>query len=507
MKPPRRLTWVLGAGFALLCLWWAAYVPYRPERLLLPIPARADLVTRHRDLGDRLDRVVRHPIIEGLLQSIHDGLPDTLTRDPDVRDAIVRFFGKDVVVAHVPGAALDEDDMWVFVSWIGGWSHWLPWFILHADADRFERHAWAGGRMSWTLPAGTLGLSDDDMGITFAVDEGIVFGCVSRTREPMQDLFACYDGAVASVRGTQGGRASDWLNRDDVDDRGWFKRGHGRRAEAPVLVRVEDLDDGGMELRLRVSDSGLEAPLASVSEDVGIAPELAGDLASAVFRLRSGPETVPSLGVPIRGLILLLVGGEYGGRLHGLRIPAVVGMIPTGGESAALAWVRAALDHLNVRFDLGLYSVPSSDRDRVYAVRSTAETVYSALPEDEQVAWTVEGDWLVFSTSRLTLESLLQRRSWAMGTRHAAGLSDPWRWLADDPHVAAGWIDVPRAGKAVRNVLAVVQLQALQTSDRTLGAKLQRVRSGLNLLDGFGQARLWVEPAESEIDLCLRITP
>ena len=507
MNSSKRLTWALGACFVLLCLWWAAYVPYRPERLLLAIPGRADLVTRHRDLAERLDTIVRHPIVEGLLEAIDDDLPDTLTQDPDVRDAIVRFIGRDVVVARVPGAALDEHDAWVFASWIGGWSHWLPWFIMLADADGFERHDRIGGRMSWTLPAGTIGLPGDDMNVTFAVDEGMLFGCISRTHEPMKEILACYDGAVASVRGTQGGRAADWMSRDDVADLGWFKRGRGWWDDTPILVSLEDVGDNAATLRFRLSESRLGSPDSPVAADVGIGPELAGDLASAIFRLSPDPDSLPFLGVPVRGLTLLLVGGEYGGRLHGLRVPAVVGVVPTEGGHAALAWVQAALDRLNTRFDLGLYSVPSGDRDRVYSVRSSGETVYSTLSEDEQVAWTVDGDWLVVSTSRATLESLLQRRSWAKDDRRAAALSDPWRWIAEDPHVATGWIDVPRAGKAVRNVLAVAQLQALQTSNRERGATLQQVRSGLNLLDGFGQARLWVEPAESEIDLCVRITP
>jgi len=507
MKPSKRLTWILGTGFVLLCLWWAVYVPYRPDRLLLPVPARADLVTRHRDLGNRLDAIVRHPTMEGLLKSLHEGLPDALTQDSDVRDAITRFFGLDAVVARVPGAALDDDGAWVFASWIGGWSHWLPWFIMCADAERFDRRDWVGGHTSWTLPAGTAGLSGNGMRVTFAIVEGMVIGCVSRTHEPMEEVFACYDGAVASVRDIQGGRASDWLSRDNIADRGWFKPGRARWDQEPILVRLEDVGDGAIELRLRFAEPALDLSQLPAATDAGIGPELAGDLASAILRLRPGPEILPFLGVPTRDLTLLLVGGEYGGRLHGLRVPAGVGAIPVESESAAQIWVQDALDRLNRRFDLGLYSVPSADRDHVYSVRATGKTVYSALLEEEQAAWTVAGDWLIVSTSRSTLASLLQRRRWAQSDRRAAGLSDPWRWIAEDAHVATGWIDLPRAGKAVRNVLAVAQLNALQMSDRELGAMLQRIRSGLSLLDGFGQARLWVESAEAEFDLIIRMTP
>jgi hypothetical protein len=193
-------------------------------------------------------------------------------------------------------------------------------------------------------------------------------------------------------------------------------------------------------------------------------------------------------------LVVALFGGEYSGRLRGVRVPAVIAAIPVADEANALRAAASTLHRLNQRHPWGLFmkDVPGETTD-LHLVDAGPGTDYAEQPVEEKIAFGVAGGCLLVASNYDTLQRLLARSAWARPPA-AEGPAGLWE-VMKDPAPLSGAFDLDRAGKAVRNGLAVYAMTQMMSSRP--GASRARARTdtvkkgviGLQKL-GAGHCRL-----------------
>jgi hypothetical protein len=190
-----------------------------------------------------------------------------------------------------------------------------------------------------------------------------------------------------------------------------------------------------------------------------------------------------------------LLTGDYGGRLKGIKIPALVAGIPVRDGEAALSWAAGALDRLNARYRWGLIpqELPTAG-GRVFAVAGTGEGAYAALAPEEQAAYALCDGWLLLASNAQALQKLVERYAREESLLEAG----PARWKHGLNEIQApcyGWIDLARGGKTLRLAVTTYSLKLLMEDPRGSQKPRQRLNEAKAWIDSFAPldtCRFWL---------------
>ena len=489
--------WILRivlVAFVVGCVVWMAWVPYSPDRLLAPIPAEATVVVGHEALAPRLSRLLESPALQSFLDEM--GAADAF-HAPELRRILGAAGEGDAVTAFVPSLPPYDEPALVFSLWLGGRSHWVRWAGDWAGLPDWDRVDVRRGRAYWKRSIG------GGVDVAVVLEEGLLFGCVSRRHEMARALWAVYDGALASWQTVAPRAERTWWRTDRPRDAGWMRW----PVTAPYgltdsLWRViYDPVDGG---RILLDSVGRPAPRSEPPDPDALRGWLAelparpdAVLYASASNAARGLEGVGvgyaedvaawahDLGA--RDVVVALFGDEFSGRIRGVRCPSVVVAVRNGDESRAALATRRCLDRLNQR--TGAAWMMESSRlpefgDLLLTIASTESAAYRRLAEGERFAVSVQGEWTLLGTNRSVLERL--RAGSATGRRPEAPVP---AWDIT-PLV---WMDLVSGGKTVRNGLAV--------------ATLYRMSSGGGAEDPYAMVKQLTHALEPAGQLALRALP
>jgi hypothetical protein len=505
-------------------LWWLFHVPYVPRLMFKPIPSGAVFVTQHRELARRWDSIYRNPLALSLLSSAgvkRSALKD-LADDPQVRPWFEKLASRDTVLAYVPAMGPDREPVWVMTSWLGGRSQRLRWQLGWSKLEGFTQAPAHRGRTYWIVDDEMLSSENT---LTLALVEGMLIGCISWRHETMRDVLDTLDGMRPSVLQRTGfPNQVAWLDDEQTMDRGWLDaaalmgwRGPAAKPFAYEFTEIspttfvgrmqwdhapKSFPSGWDETR-KASLSALlgETPIAvcAVSSD-WLPASLDG--AQAGFLYSVAREIVREQGA--EGVAVALLGGEYGGRLLGIRVPSVLLAIPLQDAGAVPARMQRMLDRLNARNRWGL--IPHRldiGAGEITILEGTAGTLYARLPLQDKPAYAVKGDWLLFASNADALANVLRRET---------GVSDaPPCWSADSDVAATPlylWADFMRGSQTLRLAISAYSLKLLVEDARGTMEQRQRlneIRAWLDVLEPLGQFAVRAEPRGEDTTVHFRI--
>ena len=509
-----RKTFLLIAAATILFVAWLLYVPYHPEHLLRAIPANAQILTTHENLAARWPAILQNPVLQSVAMSVgvQTTALNTLATDPETLQWVRRLASRNTTLAYVPRLGAGGRPCWMFASWLGGDSQWLRLQLSWFPPRGFERHTPHNGVPYWTVR--DPGLRPGTQ-IAMAFVEGMVIACIGDDPTAILDLLDTHDGLLPSLAITRGAKLSDyWCLNPTAPDHSWIDTSAfiRRTTNAPPLT----LSLSAVEPRYLEGDlcGAVPLPAAKTSAkpmDPAELVKLAGDLPLAAILIRTesalplltaqfGPEwpSIAELALRAQGtdrVALFMMGGEYGGRLYGFRIPALVIACPVRKGEAMAGLMNGLLDQLNVKHAWGLIPREIKVGNRsFYSIEGTAPNAFSALPPDERPAYAVCDNWFLLASSQRTLAALLERYdrsesdNEAHNSRWAHGLE-----LARGG--AYGWVDFARARDELRLIIAGYSLKLMfENPQRSAAqrAQLNAYRAWLDALAPLGEAKLWL---------------
>jgi hypothetical protein len=469
----RRLAfWILFVAYLAGTIWWLLHIPHRPADLLRAIPGQANLISFHRGLADRWDETTSHPVslmIAGALGVEAEDWAD-LRSAPATR-RLIDLLGRDeLAIARLPGAGFQRDDIWVISSWLGGRSQLLGWFDGMLGLSGLESQGRVGHWPVWTYAVGA-----SSPPVTIALVEGMLIATSARHPQAVEMILNAYDGNFPSVATRDD--LAPWRQRilaSSFPDRIWLKtpaRSAPQHWFAEWRMRSGEKLDGAV-----VTDASL--PLSPLSANF--------DLAALAEIWRDAPAASAALGVenlarPLRDIdhlaaqlvrdALLGSGAEsaalglfadpYNGRIAGIRVPTLMIALqrPGGFEPATI--LPALLDRWNSRHFLGL--VTAAERIGgydVWRIEGVTDGLYSMLGENEQVALTTNGNWLIISSNFAALEQLI-RDSVLPGAAAIQPWAERMNELAARDGLGYVGMDLERGVDAVKLALTAYSLQLL----------------------------------------------
>ncbi|MCX6998666.1 MAG: hypothetical protein NTV49_16690 [Kiritimatiellaeota bacterium] len=517
LKIRRKPFWLsLLAGLALLAVW-LLYVPYRPNSLFRAIPTNAALVSIHHNLAARWPAMLRNPLLQSVATSmgVEPAALQSLAGDPTTLVWVRRLAERELIIAYAPRLGGRQAPAWILSSWLGGRSQRLRWQLAWMDVPGLVRHAPHAGTPYWTVQVKEL---KSGVTLSLALVEGLLIGCLSADPTAILDLLETYDGqrpSLAAVR--QAKITADWCLEPAAPDHGWMDlealRGPaGSSNHLPtVKYSLAAVEAGYARGNVCVQAHWPPIKAGAKPMDAGGLDRLLGDLPLAAALVRSqnllpvvqeqaGPEWSGLLAALLAAqgadhVMLALVSGDYGGRFYGFRVPALVAALPVQDGPAMLTAVKAALDRLNPRQGWGL--IPHEVRlgaRSVFAVEGTAQNPFSALPLEERPAYAICDGWLLVSSSLRSLSNLVARYD----RPEAAAQAGDGRWmegLASARGAAYGWMDLARAQKEARLIVATYSLKLLLENPRQSQAQRQQLNvltAWMDALAPLGQTRLWI---------------
>lgn len=511
-----------------LIAWWLYYVPYTPMRLYRAMPSNVGALSAHRALPERWEDLAANPLARSLFRSM-DADPDevaAITQDPMLAALLEQLAGKDVVLGYVPSLGPARTPAWVASSWIGGKSNHLRWLAPMLEVEGLERLPDQGGHPVWSV-----GEDAFDGGLQPAVSllEGMLICCWSSDPGAMQDVLDCYDGRRPSAASAFGDDPRvAWLLQNEAPDRGWVlptvvEQGTSGTGDLPVFFAFETLAERRIQGRLLremdflASSAGTREPVAA--DDLA---RLLGDLPLAVASLRADlaelalaewpsvwseafTRAVAETDAP--HVAAALLGGEFSGRVKGIRIPSLVLAIQTSDRDACMRAVNSALDRLNAEYRLGAILRGTGSGD-VFRIDVSREHPYGRLADGERAGIALTEDWLVLSSSSSALERLVQRYAAAGAAADKTSLSrvSP----SDEGAAASAWIDLEKGGKTAKLALTAYSLKLIfsgsDQADETL-ASINEVKAWIDALSLLENGRMVLHEEDGQAELEFNVGP
>jgi len=496
---------LLGTALAAAAVWVIS-VPYCPQRVYAAIPRDAFLTIELQDPAAHVDALAENPVTRRLLAEagLDIATAHAVLANPGRRRWVERLAGRLVLMARVPLRHAPGRSGWVAASWVGGWSQILRWMasVGCLPVDALGSY---NGHTMWRMRSGPVVAERNQAPrILFALGEGVLVMAPETDPECLCRMLDAMDLGAAMHR-------DEIAESMQIGDRDWTARWKWRMPFVPVRVLWGDVDcitSNGIRAALTipwlktsappaVAETGREristvpedlfgdAPLLICGIDGGLLDSLCGAWMDGGLR-RWVEVYTQRLGVDRAGIVLM--GGEYRGRLFGVRWPGVVLVIHMQRRNDCLAALSALIDELNAGLRWGL--VPRAvdiGGEVMYVVESTAGTPYARLPAEERVAYVQYGDWLLVSPSSMTLRRIFQNRNAARPNSAA-----PLRTCLDpdgaDPFCL--WCDFGRAEKVIRQGLAVYTLKLMMEGAQgreTSVRNLNRMRAWVHAMAGLGR--------------------
>jgi hypothetical protein len=522
-RPP--LFWLLLLAAVVIGLWWLFSAPYEPRVLFRAMPANALYVSEHRRLVDRGDAFARNPVTLSLFSSmgIRPSELKSLTADPETERWFRRLAARHVVLAYVPELGGGGEPAWVFSSWLGGRSQRLRFWLSWSRVPGYRLVELWRGRRYWEVEAPFL---RSDLRLCVAFVEGAMVGCLTGDPHVMRDVLDAHDGLRPSiVRRADFSRAA-WCADASARDRGWVDLS-AFSAMPPdagtALFEFSELTPTSLAGQVcgRAPGSAGHAGHQAVSArgmgaflgDAPLAVVLArGAAVVPILRSRRSPGWLRLLGELAEdekadAVVLAVLGGAYGGRFHGVRVPALAFAMPVRDSARVRTWALDALDRLNTRYRWGL--IPrrlESAGGEITVLEGTLKGVFGDLTPGEQPAYAIPEGWFILSSNSDSLTRLMER------PRSAADSAQPtWSRSAEESSSAAYvWMDLAQGGKAMRLAISACSLKLLLSDPQASQDARQRLNEAKAWMDSLAPLealRLWARSDGDFIQARFRIGP
>lgn len=508
MKNRRFIFWSLLALVLGATIWWILYVPYHPDRVFTAIPANASVISVHENLAGEWDQVFTNPLLRKALAEA--GVADTnvaeLADDRDIRSWTERLASDRSVIAYVPSLGTTHSPAIVAASWIGNQSRLLRWQVAFIRSRDLVPVKLDEGRITVWLTRTKFGKTG--MKLSLALSEGLVLACISTDPVGVRALLESAEhfpnhrsiadtGHHATARALLSGSPRHW---------GWIETSH-----SPLAFRL-DLEAQRLALDA-VGPSPLPAapPLNSISamKDASDLLATTSDLA-VILPARWIPALIPTEGSPLCLAIarewtdttnlpadalalIALLDGKHHGRLKGPLPSAARALAGKGVKTPTLlvglnipnsddgeSRMRHLIEQVNSRYGLALATRrdESGSAPRLTAIESVSGGIYGQFKNDEQLAYSVSGKWLILGSNAGALRHLLSEPK----------VSQP-RW---DSGASCALFrgNLDGIGSTLRNALGVAKLATMmdssEKSKQTL-ALLDQAETGTAVLRSLGQ--------------------
>jgi hypothetical protein len=186
----------------------------------------------------------------------------------------------------------------------------------------------------------------------------------------------------------------------------------------------------------------------------------------------------------------------------GLRVPTILVGIQVRRASDAAGRMNRTLGALNSRYGLALTAQPTRiDEANVMTISDARKSFYGKFEPREQVAYTVQDDWMIIASNAEILGRLLNRSA---SSSDAPGGGMP---VVSDV-CAMAWVDLNGCGKTFKEAIAAGQL-ALMLNESGRSADVRRTLNAatewIDRLQGFEEAAIAMKSAAGGTSLDLRL--
>ncbi|MDR0993159.1 MAG: hypothetical protein LBN38_01115 [Verrucomicrobiota bacterium] len=488
-RPSRWILLLLLVALGGVSIWWLGHVPYDPLAIYRPIPSSAMVVGRHLSLPERWEEVVANPLVRAALRTGGAEPEDAaaLATDEESLAWFRKLAGREAVLAILPGRFSGAQTL-MAVSWLGTEARKLRWQLSLFRLPGFERLASRfPGHSVWRVAAPTVPPGQQ---LVVAFGNGLLMACLSPSSLAIAEVLGTYDGNVVSLLEEEDEFAR-FVAEDDrtMPDRIWLRGETPWNPASSSSWTVDVSSFGGEAMGLRARTKGLAwmpearppaVALANLSALLTQEPNLA-----VTFRLDGLRQL---LGQPwLRGnfrhavrmftevaeerIVAFVLDGAYAGRLSlgmmntlglsGLRVPTLLLATPSADALTTAAALGRVLDSSNARYRGAFVLRPVSTPSGVvlYALESAGgdEWVDLLAPADRPAYVVVDG-WLLASSNLRVLEKIIEARS--------SGVAPPsmppaWAQVLDGEGAGMLWLDIDRAGKTAKDVMATWSMAQL----------------------------------------------
>jgi hypothetical protein len=544
----RPLFWSLLACFIGACLWWMAYMPYRPDALYGAIPSNAALVSVHENLAGEWDAILAHPVTRAGLQcaGIGDEQLAPLASNTATRAWLVKLASDRTVIAYVPALGYQQKPAWVFATWVGNRSRWWQWQLPLLKSRDLRMLRLDEGRTTLWLADSTF--TPPRQRLSLALAEGMVLGCLSedptgarwlvetaerfptrpsvatagKVGAAMRVLHTAFRATPAAPPVAEHPQAKHW---------GWLENAALRRPGDKAGVTaftLQFIPDGRLTLSA-FQQGAVQAPIKDADgRQQRFADGLIGSRSDAALIIPAPlarewimaalPELWAQAATPLLGadgdplMFACVLDRDHGGRLKGfmgsslkalmkgLKAPVLAIGVHVGSEREAHARMRRGIDQVNSRFGLALELEPAEPAaGQVVTIVRPGKSLYGRFEDSERVAYAIRDGWLILASHAGALGKLLEAPPVNRENRR-------------DDATAEAWIHLDSLGKTVKDLAALLAL-ASWTSDTPEGARqrerLEAIRACAEALRPLREARatLRTEGRLTRLDMTVGCPP
>jgi hypothetical protein len=516
MQIKRALFWVLLAAFIILPCWWVFHFPFYPKLVCRVVPSDATLATRHIAPAERCFVLMKSPAVTNVAAAVGaDARRVSMALELPAVQRLVGILGKRyVATAYVPAMAPQMEPAVLFGAWIGGYSQLLRWGLADRYFSGFSVHRLPHACRVWVKPCDDIKAG---YSLSLTVHEGVMVGCFSS--EPLGVLYILprlLRQAPASKL------VADWVNGPvDVagpDDLRFVGFPFSQTFPLCGTLQHVSATDLTMEFAAphldRTSPLGrlLPSPKAGLLSAAGRAP--LGDCPTLLVEAPVS-QIAPSLltwgaGKNIQGVwsslqssfrlegpaAVFASGGDFYGRIMGMRVPAFGIAMPLAAGVEADAAILEILDVLNAAYGLGLVATPDSRDPRIRVIASVRNSALKRLKGDERLAVAIEDDWLIGVSNvgvlRQMMEPPLSRRA------RSGECAD----LCADGSVVTGWANLAESSDLFTKALAGYTLISLLEGGGSAPTKrydTASLKTAIRVLGEFGDFSAHLRPQSSSL--------
>lgn len=520
MKTRRALFLLLLFVFVTGTVWWCLTLPFAPKHLYRAVPADALWIGLHKNLAARWPALSRSPLAPVLLRNL--GIPESqiekTLRSSNLTSLFDILATRETLIGYSPNTAGPGLPGFFVVTWVGRRARLIEAGFYRSLLKDFSRLKIGGGRSGWVR---TMNAGCPLRYLSVAVADGILLVCLSDVPDGVVGLLQralSSDTLAAPLRNELAHGTSSRPLATTSPDRGWLRLYD--TPDCPELLSyfldleaerhisgtvLADATWSRFDFDLPLLDANaMPTNLLRDTPDVMIvlpAPlllHLARKLPPSCSLVAEILECMCSASENASPAFIALEGGDFSGRILGLRVPSLILGLRSMSGLQLEKFVGDQLDRLNAKYKLGLIPKPEA---RLFVLEGTRRGIYSSLGPDERCAVASSGGWVLLATNAGMLRKLLDE--------FHNSLSPEKLWWQPQTLPKNAWghvaVRVAQTTENLANALAVYSLALLlrnSTQDQQAMKTAENIQAWLTRLKGEEILRLSLQTCD---DNTLRI--